>query len=115
MVMYRQGDLLIIQVDHIPKKYHHSFSDILLEGEATGHAHRILNGQVYRQGWLSARNDMGPFFIQTFDHALVIHEEHASIDIPKGFYRVVRQREYVPAPVDGKTGRRISLTRLVHD
>jgi hypothetical protein len=29
----------------------------------------------------------------------VVHEEHAAIPLPKGWYRVIRQREYVPGSV----------------
>jgi hypothetical protein len=29
----------------------------------------------------------------------VVHEEHAVVTLPAGWYRVVRQREYVPGAV----------------
>jgi hypothetical protein len=28
-----------------------------------------------------------------------VHEEHDAISLPKGWYRVIRQREYVPAEI----------------
>jgi hypothetical protein len=31
--------------------------------------------------------------------ARVVHEEHGAISLPRGWYRVVRQREYTPGAV----------------
>ena len=39
--------------------------------------------------------------------AQLIHEEHATIDLPPGAYRVVIQREYVPAPLPENAWRRV--------
>ncbi len=85
--MYRQGDVLFIKVEHvegIKKK-----SKIIQEGESTGHAHQIMNGNVF------GHSDIA-LYIEAFDNAIITHEEHGTIPIPKGNYRVIRQREFVP-------------------
>jgi hypothetical protein len=91
--MYRQGDLLFIKVDGLPAgggKTKKKKDDIILKGEATGHAHRIVNGQIleYRD-W---RNN--GMYLQVEDEGKVVHEEHATIFLTPGFWLVVRQREY---------------------
>ncbi len=39
--------------------------------------------------------------------AQLIHEEHATIDLPPGAYRVVIQREYEPAQIAANAWRRV--------
>ena len=88
--MYRQGDLLIVQVE----KDEHAFrergrrvvSNIVQLGEATGHAHILEKGEVYHL------YDT-PYLISTGEAALV-HDEHETIVLPEGEYRVIRQREF---------------------
>lgn len=94
--IYRQGDVLLCRIDHLPKAIREvSGSDrfILAEGEATGHHHSVEAGagvSLYRRGesrmWLAVEK-------QT---ARLEHQEHAPIDIPLGFYEVRRQREFDP-------------------
>jgi len=92
--MHRQGDLLFIRVDEkIPKKAKKRDSKVILEGEATGHTHRISHGaDIYdmmgfpreKETWLSVEDDI----------AEIVHDEHAPIQLEKGVWKVVRQREY---------------------
>jgi len=96
-VQYRQGDVLILKADEIPKGAKHKKSDIIVEGEATGHAHRIKNGQIL----ISKEKDLEyPFnehetmWIKAFKNAQVVHEEHGLINLEVGFYMIVRQREW---------------------
>jgi hypothetical protein len=90
--MFRQGDLLIKKINKLPKKLKKRDSDIILEGEVTGHSHRILNGTIYERGWVGP----GSLFIEAKENTQIIHEEHQSIEIPAGIYEVIRQREYDP-------------------
>ena len=66
---------------------------VLAEGEATGHAHAIAerDAREFRVG--------DERFVLVRSAAQLIHEEHATIDLPPGAYRVVIQREYEPAPI----------------
>ena len=38
-------------------------------------------------------------FLHVRGYGRVSHEEHGPIPLPAGYYRVVRQREYVPGAV----------------
>jgi hypothetical protein len=85
--MYRQGDVLFIEFGEIPDDFSKSNTNIVVDGEATGHAHRLINGQIYER--------LEFMVIEAYEGAKMVHEEHRTIKLPKGIYRVVRQREYV--------------------
>ncbi|MFE4579846.1 hypothetical protein [Streptomyces chartreusis] len=102
--MYRQGDVLIVPVteDAVPTHVAHAPRErrdgrgrlVLALGEVTGHAHAIVGpGELIREP--------GPFgpLLRLPQGGRVVHEEHAAIALPKGWYRVIRQREYVPGSV----------------
>ncbi|MCY0870621.1 MAG: hypothetical protein OWT27_08545 [Firmicutes bacterium] len=89
-MLYRHGDVLIEQVEQLPKNAKPSKEQVLAYGEVTGHAHRMQGDfEMYadEQGNLYFRTEMGAF---------VTHEEHARIDFVPGVYKVTRQREYNP-------------------
>jgi hypothetical protein len=94
--MYRQGDVLIVpvaedtvpaHVEHAPKERRDGRGRLVLAlGEVTGHAHAVQGpGELIRES-----GPLGP---------MLLHEEHAVVTLPAGWYRVVRQREYVPGAV----------------
>ena len=91
--IYRQGDVLLKKIKSLPKKVKKLDTDIIVKGEATGHAHRLQNGTIY---W--RRNTM---FIKANTGASIVHEEHAPIELEPGIYEVVRQREFDPTLRDG--------------
>lgn len=87
-MQFRHGDLLLERIDSIPKAAKKRNSDVILEGEATGHAHRLIGGAVL---------DLeGQAFVTVPKTATVVHEEHNTITLPPGDYAVIRQREYNP-------------------
>lgn len=93
MEMYRQGDVLLIKVDNIPKEKCEEVEReqgklILARGEATGHHHAIANKHAKL---LAAQ--MGMFLILK-KAAELYHQEHDPIDLPPGNYQVILQREY---------------------
>ncbi|MEV7178462.1 hypothetical protein [Kitasatospora sp. NPDC093679] len=103
--MYRQGDVLIVPVgeaavprvvaDLPPLPRDTRGRLVLALGEVTGHAHAVV-------GPGTLRREAGPFgtaWLHLPEGGRVVHEEHAVIPLPKGWYRVVRQREYVPGAV----------------
>jgi hypothetical protein len=103
--MYRQGDVLIVPLAEtaVPGTAHDATSEprdrrgrlVLALGEVTGHAHAVVGpGRLIRE-----TNAFGPMLLHVPEGARVVHEEHAPISLPKGWYRVVRQREYVPGSV----------------
>ena len=84
--MYRQGDILLVETIMVPGPAKKRDKPVILEGEVTGHAHRMVNGDVYD-------SFPGVFVIASINASLV-HDEHGHINIPPGTYRVVRQREF---------------------
>jgi hypothetical protein len=97
MKIYRQGDVLFKQVKSIPMaKLKKRQSGHILEGEATGHIHKIVDlsaGEVLECGeglYLSVTDDGG---------VAIVHEDHGTLTLPVGAYEVVRQREYSPEAI----------------
>ncbi len=89
MEMYRQGDVLLRRIEKVAGKPTDSGEKVLALGETTGHKH-ILRGNGV-QFFASAS---GQVQVQVTDTAELVHEEHARIEIPKGSYEVVLQREF---------------------
>ena len=87
MTWYQQGDVTIKPVV-IPDVAESVGSRILAEGEATGHAHRVVGeAELLRMG--------DQLFLRVLGGDVrVIHDEHAEIAIPPGEYEIGRVREY---------------------
>ena len=103
-LQFRQGDVLVVAVPAIPAdavREPRRGRLVLAEGEATGHAHAITepDAREFRVG--------EERFVLVRSAAQLIHEEHATIDLPPGAYRVVIQREYGPAPLPQNAWRRV--------
>ena len=103
--MYRQGDVLIAPIaeDRVPsavsslEPLRRDPRDrmILALGESTGHAHAVVGqGALYPAATL-----LEPMHLHLPKGGRVVHEEHAAINLPAGWYRVIRQREYEPGSV----------------
>ncbi|WP_432135370.1 MULTISPECIES: hypothetical protein [unclassified Streptomyces] len=103
--MYRQGDVLIVPVaeEAVPPHVAGAPGEprdgrgrlVLALGEVTGHAHAVVGpGVLVREP-----GPLGPMLLRLPKGGRVVHEEHAAIALPKGWYRVIRQREYVPGSV----------------
>lgn len=69
---------------------------VLAHGEVTGHAHAIAEPEAD----LYAGADAGVTFLEVrAAMAALQHEEHSTINLERGNYRVVRQREYSPEAI----------------
>lgn len=97
MSQYRQGDILLIKVDTVPKQAKQRKASsrragfVLAEGEVTGH-HHVVSGE--RVQVLDAAQEV---FVRIMrSEGTLSHDEHGVITIPPGEYRMVRQREYQP-------------------
>lgn len=87
-VWYQQGDVLIKPVRAIPKGAARVSGNVLAEGEATGHKHAATAEDVRLfifDGTLYMRAPRG---------TQIVHEEHATQDIPPGNYVIGTVREY---------------------
>ncbi len=102
--LYAQGDLLIERVsdlEAVPSAMPLGTTSVVLaEGERTGHAH-VLEGNVhfFRDEGLAVDVPNALYI----GHAKVVdgtarisHEEHGPVMLPRGTYRIRRQREFDP-------------------
>jgi hypothetical protein len=100
---YRQGDVLLVPCAGIPADACEEAPEggrvILAHGERTGHCHAMAADRVrhFRQDRVD-RVDGRRAFVRVAGSAPVAlqHDEHASLMIPPGDYRVIQQREYRP-------------------
>ena len=101
MNMYRQGDVLIEAVAVVPKsakKQKRSARIVLALGEATGH-HHTVEASDPADWWKNGEGLTEETFFKLHRSAIVTHQEHATIELPAGTYRVSRQREYSPEAI----------------
>ncbi len=91
--IYRQGDVLIVQTDELPEDLAPIPMDkgdnILAYGEVTGHAHRLKGSTSQFQ-----QDRSGARYLTVPKEAPLTHEEHTTIVLPKGNYRIIQQVEY---------------------
>ena len=100
----RQGDVLLVAIGTLPDDAEPepvTTPLVLAYGEATGHAHVID-----RPGARAFTSPAGRLLVLP-DGAELVHQEHAPVAVPPGIFRVVIQREYVPAPVRGLAWRTV--------
>jgi hypothetical protein len=94
-MLFRHGDVVIQSVSMIPGTPAPLPHATLAHGEITGHSHRIENPadvELYEvDGTLYLRVKSAT--------ASLVHQEHATLQIPKGDYKVWRQREYTPREI----------------
>ena len=90
-LQFRHGDLFLEKIEgKIPDGGKIREHNRLLDGEVTGHAHRLVEGEF--KIWDLDVNA----FLEVIKDTTLVHEEHKKIDVPAGNYRVIRQREYDP-------------------
>lgn len=130
MRMYRQGDVLVREVNFANPQLSATLKElpkdgdrvILAYGEVTGHAHafapdagvklyrdeksgRVINWDETRTRPVSLQELTRDPTLRRFlkvsddDGATLLHEEHAPIQIPKGLYEIIIQREYHPEKI----------------
>ena len=86
-MIYQQGDVILENIAQIEgKKLAHL---VLARGETTGHCHQITEGEAElyeRDGVL--------FLGVRSEEAVLTHEEHMPITLPRGNFKVRKVREY---------------------
>ena len=100
--MIRQGDVLLIPVASTPDNLEQVPREgdrlILAHGEATGHAHAIAE---HTADLVTAEQaDELYLLVHGTDPVSLVHDEHSTLTVVPGSYRVVRQREYTSADMD---------------
>jgi hypothetical protein len=98
-MLWRQGDVFIRAVDAIPAEARQTPlpHGVLVYGEITGHSHRVED--LTHAALFAGRTPTEIFVEVTGTIARIVHEEHGPIELPAGFYRVWRQREYSPEAI----------------
>ena len=91
---FRQGDVLVIPCNSIPTGLKQTKKVTCALGEVTGHHHTIHTGAV---GFANDVDALVDYLEVTEESADLTHQEHSTINIPKGTYQVVKQVEYTPA------------------
>ena len=100
--MLRQGDVLLIPTtEAVPADTTPEVAEggrlILMHGEATGHAHAVLE----RDATIRSRGSGMTVerWLQVHATTALVHEEHAPIPLKAGTYKILRQREYHPEAI----------------
>ena len=88
--VFRQGDQLIRKISSIPSTAKPISTNIIAEGEKSGHNH-VLNGshQIYQ-------TDDRQMYFEAKQELKIEHPEHNTIMIPKGIYTVVKEVSWNP-------------------
>ena len=97
--MYRQGDVLIVPTDDdvqgapVPRD---NGRVVLAYGEVTGHAHAIAGHGVtmFMDTGSGSGGAAGVAWLKVDKPAEVRHEEHATVALKPGNYKIIRQREF---------------------
>ena len=100
MLKYRQGDVGLEPLAETPEglEFKPVKSAILAEGEKTGHAHTLTATLEMENGeypLLMAEKD-GVMYLKIAEPLPLKHQEHSTITIAPGTYKVARQVEYTP-------------------
>ena len=93
-MLYQQGDVLLkvvkkkVDLSKAKRVERESGRLILAHGEATGHAHAVLEEGV------ELFEVDGTLFCKATKEFEVKHEEHKTVKVPPGTYEVQRVKEY---------------------
>jgi len=99
---YRQGDILLIPIDDVPRNAkavnRENGKLILAHGEVTGH-HHAFDTDVTNVELVTKEGAAQLYLMVHGISAPLTHQEHATIDVAPGVYEVRRQREYSPEAI----------------
>lgn len=89
-MIIQQGDVLFHKIESIPKNLTEQKTNIVQEGEATGHAHRLY-GDDYK---MFIQPETKKRYLRVVKETPLKHEEHKEITLPEGDYEIGIVREY---------------------
>jgi hypothetical protein len=93
-MLFRQGDIYVERISAVPVGAARLPHLVLADGELTGHRHRIDGGT----GAVLYELRDERFLEVVAEEVKLIHDEHGTIPLERGIYRVWRQREFDPTP-----------------
>lgn len=93
----RHGDILLTRIDSLPEgeELKHDGSYILAYGEVTGHKHVVTVAEP--ETLKIVKHDGAVYMSITVpvdDPAILSHEEHKTIEVPAGFWKISFEQEY---------------------
>ena len=109
--LYRQGDVLLVATTSIPdgtvpvKRENGRL--VLAHREVTGHHHSILDRDAELVAITASADTLVTadeaaelyLLVHGTEPVELTHQEHATVTVEPGVYRVVRQREYAPEEI----------------
>ena len=96
--MIRQGDVLFVPIDRLPKGAAlDKDRKIVAEGEVTGHHHKLVEVDTDAKAQVFTLEDA--LFAQVEGDVVVTHQEHDTLAVDEGLYEIRIQREYTPEEV----------------
>ncbi len=114
---WKHGDIFIATIDAIPGDVIRRPAWVLVEGEATGHSHRLD-----RSGAAERLERGETLYLRVLaEQATVIDQQHRPITLPRGLYQVWQQRGSLPgaprrdAKGDAEISRKRRLTRRMRE
>ena len=89
MKIYRHGDVLLRQINVLPEGLKKTNATTVALGEVTGHSHRFNSGLVTVFEDIKKQK-----YVAVEEETTLIHEEHKPIQVMKGLFQVVMEKEY---------------------
>lgn len=85
----RQGDVLAIKIDSLPKRLKKKKDNVLVHSDSTLHDHTLVKGTVY-----TASN--GKMYADVPSDTQIVHTaDHDPVDLKKGVYEIRRQVQHL--------------------
>ncbi len=109
--IYRHGDLLIRRINAIPQSAVNIPSKVIAKGEVSGHMHkligqatvRVLEGSengtadtIMKRVRNGSINIFPELYFSAQEDIELVHEEHKTLELPRGSYKVTKEREFNP-------------------
>jgi len=94
--MIRQGDVLLVRVATVEdgRDVAENGRLVLAHGEVTGHAHTVVMDRPQTDTGKLIESVHGRRYLCLSGPATLTHQEHGSIALAPGDYRVIRQMEW---------------------
>ncbi len=106
--MIRHGDIYLLKVDDVLQPAEGQSKPLIVgHGEETGHMHTIVAARTLTEDELAWNlfaqtgewQAQGDPLIAVDVDTEITHQEHDTLPVPAGVYRVIRKREYQPEAI----------------
>lgn len=97
-IFIRQGDIMFESVPERNNNLEPIKSKTVALGEITGHHHSFTENSQVLLNKFDISTDDNPHSVTVFEEkdTLLTHQEHFSIQFPKGEYKIKREQSYNP-------------------